>query len=963
MSLFINHSVETNNDELIVTLYLDKRFGHEEFSKEFFSKGNKKSLESEVKNYFKTHLPNIKSGIVKIAFGTMILTVLPIQTFAQDLATDPSGENIEYVIQAEDTVPLDDTTTTQTDDGNENIQEPVPEPEPSTEDDTVEPVPEPEPPTIDDTEEPVPSPDTDEPSDTTQDTPQETTYIVMAGDTLTRISNQHHVTIDEIKEANNLTSDVIYVGQQLIIPNTDTTESDLVEGEQANPEPTDTVQEPEAPELENEPIQFGMHRDDVVILKENLDTLGFVEWKNPPTDYFGRSSEQALLDFQAFYGLNETGVADQDTLAKIDNILSSPLQDGNRHDDAIQLKINLEILGYVSWKNPPNNFFGSSTKEAVQRFQQDNNLPVSGIADQLTFSKLQELAQQPLHVGMNRPDAVDMKKNLEILGYVKWKNEPTGYYGSQTKAAVISFQSDYGLPATGVVDSVTMSTLEDAANAPMREGMYRSDAIDLKINLEQLGFISWKNTPNNFFGPSSANALQNFQSYYGLEATGIADQATLQKIDDILASPLQDGNRHEDAIQLKKDLEKIGIVKWKNSPTNYFGSSTKRAVEDFQRQYNLPVSGIADARTLQKIAEVREAVVEINSFYITGKGYGHAVGMTQYGAYGMAKAGHSYEEIIKYYYTGVELSTRDTENQLVRVLLAQNASTITISSDQPYQVGDKEFPAHTVTSIQYENGEYVIKNSGNTYTRESQLQISSTQGGLLHFKDQQYEGIFYISEDAGKLDLVNHINVESYLKGVVPYEIIPSWNNMDLYKTQTLAARTYVLKEIQRDYDRNFDVYDTVRSQVYHGVPTSIPEVYVNKINQAIAETKGQVIVYNGTLIDAVYSASSGGHTVDAADVWGNSVPYLVGKEDPYDTFVYSNNWWNYTITKQDLEELYPSVGKIIDVRVEETKYNRPTEISIIGEDDSITVTGSEFRSKIGSDKLKSNTFTIEGIS
>src|SRR5690606_21601911 len=126
-----------------------------------------------------------------------------------------------------------------------------------------------------------------------------------------------------------------------------------------------------------------------------------------------------------------------------------------------------------------------------------------------------------------------------------------------------------------------------------------------------------------------------------------------------------------------------------------------KAVQDFQSAYNLPVSGIADSRTMQKIVEVSEAVAEINSFYITGKGYGHAVGMTQWGAYGMAQAGYSYDEILKYYYTGTDIGTRDTENQIVRVLLTQNASTLKISSNQPYQVGDKEFLANTETTIQY----------------------------------------------------------------------------------------------------------------------------------------------------------------------------------------------------------------------------------------------------------------------
>ncbi|WP_052345749.1 peptidoglycan-binding protein [Paucisalibacillus sp. EB02] len=958
MNLFINHSIEQKNNAVVVTLYIDNRFGFEEFSDEFQFKEKKRSLENEAKKYIETHLPNLKKGIVKIAFGTMSLTVLPVQTFAEENPTSPSTSSASaYTFQVEDNTnkAMDEATISK---NKEDSSEFDPDTNEQNTDAGITAFEANVEPSTTNSQYNVTNSAADSSFTTSQPAVQDTTYIVVPGDTLTRISRLYDVSINQIKTANNLTSDTIYVGQVIVVPIKASSENGIPDTQ----DDTQDLEDQPTPESTTEPLQKGMYRDDAITIKNNLERLGFAQWKNPPNNYFGSSSELALMDFQAHYGLQVTGIADKITIDQMESIVSSPLQEGGRHDDAIQLKKNLEILGYVNWKSEPTNYFGSGTKIALQNFQRDNDFPTSGIADKITISKLNELASAPLQPGMNRADAINVKKNLDILGYIKWSNPPNSYYGAQTEAAVKSFQSDYNLPATGIVDAATKSKLEALANVPLQEGMHRTDAIELKLNLETLGFINWKNHPNDFFGRTSVEALRNFQTYYGLEANGTADQETINKMKEILSSPLQDGKSHVDAIQLKKDLAKIGIVNWKNPPTNFFGTSTKKAVQDFQKTHNLPISGIADSRTLQKVAEIAESVAEVNSFYITGKGYGHAVGMTQWGAYGMAQSGYSYDAILKYYYTGTEIGTRDTENQIVRVLLTQNASTLKISSNQPYQVGDKEFLANSETTIQYQDGEYIIKNSDNTYTRTTQFQISSSKDGLLYFDNMQYEGIFYVSSNSGTMDLVNHLSVENYLKGVVPYEIIPSWNNLDLFKTQTLAARTYVLKEIQRNYNGKFDVYDTVRSQVYNGIPKDIPEVYVTKINQAISDTKGKVILYNGGLIDAVYSASSGGHTVDAVEVWGNSVPYLVGKEDPYDTFKYSQNWWSYTISKQDLEKLYPNAGKIIDVKVEETKFNRPTVISIVGENGTITISGKEFRSKIGMANMLSNTFTIEGI-
>ncbi|MFD1848632.1 peptidoglycan-binding protein [Oceanobacillus bengalensis] len=959
MSLFINHSIEEKNNEIIVTLYVDKRYGTEEFSGEFLAKSKKWLLENEARSYVSSHLPSVKGGLVKVAFGSLILTTIPLQVFAEE----DQQEQVEvsaYTVQAGDTLSqiankfnvgidaIKDANGLTSDMIYVNQKLLIPSTNPVNQD------PEMESPTD---ENQATGNETSEPATEPSQAPvvDRSTYTVQAGDTLSQIANAFNVTVDQIKSANGLTGDTIYVGQELEVLGTAVTQ--------------DTVN-----------FRVGDYKKEVIQLKKDLEKVGFKVSDNP-TDYYGPVTADKVKQFQKAYHLNQTGVVNQTTLQTLQEAVretesSTILREGTYHRSVIQLKMDLEKAGFNVSDNPTD-YYGPVTADAVKAFQKRYGLVADGIAGPNTLEKLGEVISV-LKVGDYRPEVIELKMNLEKVG-LKVSNNPTDYYGQITAEKVKEFQRKYGLTVTGMADSNTINTLKGivAGNAEtdnqtdivLKDGVYHDKVIQLKIDLESIG-IKVSDNPTDFYGPVTASKVKEFQRRYNLTVDGIAGKETLDKLQEVMGEAIpapfkrimQLETTGEDVRLLQTYLNEAGF-KVVDQPTTYYGTQTANKVKEFQQQNGLTPNGVADARTLQKLITAREGVVEkISSFRITGKGYGHSVGMTQWGAYGMAASGHTYEDILKYYYTGTGIGMRDTSNQNVRVLLAEKKDVLSISSNQPYQVGDKEFLPQTTTTIKYLNGKFVIENSGKTYQLTTPFQISQAKEGVLYFNNKQYEGTFSISTTDNKLNLVNHLNVENYLKGVVPYEIIPSWDNLNLFKVQTLAARTYVLKEIQRNQSKHFDVYDTVRSQVYNGVPNSIPERYVTKINQAISDTKGEVVLYNGALIDAVYSASAGGHTVDAVDVWGNHVPYLIGKEDPYDQSNYASNWYSYSISKAELEKLFPTVGKVIHVSVMETKYNRPTKIKIAGEKAEIIVSGTTFRQKIGTDKIASSTFTIEGM-
>ncbi len=137
-----------------------------------------------------------------------------------------------------------------------------------------------------------------------------------------------------------------------------------------------------------------------------------------------------------------------------------------------------------------------------------------------------------------------------------------------------------------------------------------------------------------------------------------------------------------------------------------------------------------------------------------------------------------------------------------------------------------------------------------------------------------YRGNMELIPSDGELTVVNEVELESYLLGVVSSEMCP-WYPLEALKAQAVAARTYALKNIGRFESQGFDLTDTASSQVYGGYCAEDP-----RSTLAVNETAGIVLTYNGDLIDAVYSSTCGGFTESAEEAWGHAVPYLVSVDD-----------------------------------------------------------------------------------
>lgn len=284
------------------------------------------------------------------------------------------------------------------------------------------------------------------------------------------------------------------------------------------------------------------------------------------------------------------------------------------------------------------------------------------------------------------------------------------------------------------------------------------------------------------------------------------------------------------------------------------------------------------------------------NWQVRGGGFGHGVGMSAYGAYGMGKAGHKYGRILAHYYRGVR-NTKLKGRQMVRVLLDVDPSPR--FSGARRACGRKLNPKGTYRARIGKRGIFLAQANGRPLARCGG-RLRTEVNGTVEFKGHGvYRGGVQVVRGGGSLYVINLVPVNSYCRGVLAKEMIPSWP-IESLKAFALAIRSIGLSS--RGTHTGFDVYPDTRSQVYGGVAAEYP-----RTNRACAETAGRVLTHRGKVAMAVYSASSGGHTENVENVWfSEAIPYLRGVPDPWDRSSPYHRW-TYTYTPARMNSLLDS--------------------------------------------------------
>jgi stage II sporulation protein D len=327
-------------------------------------------------------------------------------------------------------------------------------------------------------------------------------------------------------------------------------------------------------------------------------------------------------------------------------------------------------------------------------------------------------------------------------------------------------------------------------------------------------------------------------------------------------------------------------------------------------------------------------------FVIDGRGWGHGVGMSQYGARGYAQAGWSYERILAHYYRGTEL--RNVPARPVRVLLAERLPAIQISSTKPFKVVDARGKVRKLTPG--------TQNLAAAKLKKLRLPLRYVPGAApLQLDGTAYRGALLVHRDAGKLTIVNRLPLDRYLRGVVPWEMPDDWQREAL-RAQSVVARSYALATLKPG--ALFDLYADTRSQVYGGIPAEAAST-----NRAIGSTAGRVVTWNGHVATTFYHSTSGGKTTSNEEAWPGAtpVPYLVSVSDPYDGLSKLHRLGPFPWTPADVGRKL-GVGVVRDLVVSRGPSGRAADVTIKGRTGERTMLAQDFRRALD---LRSTWFAV----
>jgi stage II sporulation protein D len=322
---------------------------------------------------------------------------------------------------------------------------------------------------------------------------------------------------------------------------------------------------------------------------------------------------------------------------------------------------------------------------------------------------------------------------------------------------------------------------------------------------------------------------------------------------------------------------------------------------------------------------------------IKGRGFGHGVGMSQYGAYGYAKHGKGYRSILGHYYRHTRVGTASAP---IRVLLASGVGSVGFShagsacgkhlrKDRGYEFADA-------------GSKVVLRNARGRRIASCGHKGTARGGGGIQVDGKgTYRGKLVAKETSGLL-VVNKVGLDDYARGVVANEMPSSWPK-DALRAQAVASRSYALSA---GGGRGFDVYDDTRSQVYGGKGSE-----TTATNRAVRVTSNEVVRYRKQVITAFFFSTSGGQTESVQYAFGSSpVPYLKGVKDPYDD-VSPYHRWKVRYSQREMESRLNGLfrGRLQTIRVTKTGDSpRIVKAKVVGSRGGSRVSGSTLQSRLG---------------
>ena len=323
---------------------------------------------------------------------------------------------------------------------------------------------------------------------------------------------------------------------------------------------------------------------------------------------------------------------------------------------------------------------------------------------------------------------------------------------------------------------------------------------------------------------------------------------------------------------------------------------------------------------------------------ITGRGLGHGVGMSQYGAYGFALHGRGYREILGHYYRQTHIGR---SSGAIRVLLASRRS---VAFRRATEACGRRLRRHRTYRFKRSGSDVILRRAGGHRLANCGRAGAASGKDVIRIRGKGlYRGGLRAKASGTGLLVINRVGIDSYAKGVVANEMSPSWPQAAL-RAQAVVARSYALGTRGGGA---FDVYDDDRSQVYGGESAE-----TTSTSRAVRRTRREVVRYRRRVATTYYFSSSGGQTesIEFGFPGADPVPYLKSVRDPYDRVSPFHRWRvRYTQSEMEsrLSDLFAGRLKKLEV-LKRGDSPRIVRARVVGTSGSSRVSGLGLQIRLG---------------
>ena len=327
----------------------------------------------------------------------------------------------------------------------------------------------------------------------------------------------------------------------------------------------------------------------------------------------------------------------------------------------------------------------------------------------------------------------------------------------------------------------------------------------------------------------------------------------------------------------------------------------------------------------------------------------------------------------------LSLSSEVEATEPLRVLLSADVPRLDVRADSPLWVTEAKGHSHTLRApvqviaaeagfllngVRMKTEQLTLRGGEQGLTLTFPRLARKSNGAAMSSGDSGMEiavsGVVHLVRKGKGFLVLNRVDLEEYVKGVVPAEVSSTWHP-EMLKAQAVAARTYALYQQMLSATREYDVAATVQDQVYRG-----KQGIDAGILRAVEETRGLVVTYQGAPIYAAFSSTAAGLTEDAMNVWSKEYPYLKGVECPFDLMSPYYQWkssFKIDTLEQNLRQQGFPVGTITAMMpLSFSRGGRVAKLRVLHSGGELIIRGEELRKAVGYTIIPSTQFAIESI-